>query len=384
MEIADSSLASAGVATRSTSSEPPASATRPVPVSVRPHLESDAFTSSRSGDPYALMPLRGPLVDRYARVHDDLRISVTDRCNLRCVYCMPEVGMTFQPPAALLSFDEIVRIAEVAFDLGVTSLRLTGGEPLVRKNLVNLVSRLSEVGFRDLSLTTNAMLLAPLVQPLADAGLKRVNISCDSLQPARFKAMRRRGDLATVLSAMDTVEATGLSPLKVNVVILRGQNDDEVIDFAAFARRTGRVVRFIEFMPLDAQGQWDKAQLVPGREIFEQINGCWPLQAVDVGGSAPAERFTFDDGQGEIGLISSVTQPFCGTCNRLRLTADGAIRNCLFSDNEFSLRDLMRAGSSNEDVARVFRQAVWEKFPGHAINEPQFLRPARSMSMIGG
>jgi cyclic pyranopterin phosphate synthase len=355
-----------------------------VPVSVRPHLGSDAFTSSRSGDPYALMPQRGPLVDRYARVHDDLRISVTDRCNLRCVYCMPEVGMTFQPPAALLSFDEIVRIAEVAFDLGVTSLRLTGGEPLVRKNLVNLVSRLSEVGFRDLSLTTNAMLLAPLVQPLADAGLKRVNISCDSLQPARFKAMRRRGDLATVLSAMDTVEATGLSPLKVNVVILRGQNDDEVIDFAAFARRTGRVVRFIEFMPLDAQGQWDKAQLVPGREIFEQINGYWPLQAVDVGGSAPAERFTFDDGQGEIGLISSVTQPFCGTCNRLRLTADGAIRNCLFSDNEFSLRDLMRAGSSNEDVARVFRQAVWEKFPGHAINEPQFLRPARSMSMIGG
>ncbi|HEY5303313.1 MAG TPA: GTP 3',8-cyclase MoaA [Acidimicrobiales bacterium] len=339
---------------------------------------------SRSDDPYALMPRQGPLVDRYNRVHDDLRMSVTDRCNLRCVYCMPEVGMKFQPPAALLSFDEIVRVAEVAYDMGVSSLRLTGGEPLVRKNLVNLVSRLSKVGFKDLSLTTNAMLLTPLVQSLADAGLQRVNISCDSLQPERFNAIRRRGDLATVLGAMDAVEAAGLSPLKVNVVILRGQNDDEIIDFASFARRTGRVVRFIEFMPLDAQGQWDKTQIVPGREIFERINACWPLRAIDVGGSAPAERFTFCDGHGEIGLISSVTQPFCGTCNRLRLTSDGAIRNCLFSDNEFSLRNVMRAGGSNEDVARVLRQAVWEKFPGHAINEPDFLRPTRSMSMIGG
>jgi GTP 3',8-cyclase len=356
--------------------------TTSVPVSVRPHPASGA--TSITGAPSVLMPERGPLVDRYGRVHDDLRISVTDRCNLRCVYCMPEVGMTFQPPAALLTFDEIVRIAEVAFDLGVTSLRLTGGEPLVRKNLVALVSRLSKVGFKDLSLTTNAMLLAPLVPALADAGLKRVNISCDSLRPDRFKALRRRGDLATVLHAMDAVEAAGLSPLKINVVILRGQNDDEVIDFAEFARRTGRVVRFIEFMPLDAQGTWDKTQLVPGREIYDRIIEQWPLHAVDVGDSAPAERFTFDDGQGEIGLISSVTQPFCGTCNRLRLTADGAIRNCLFSDNEFSLRDQIRAGASNEDVARLFRQAVWEKFPGHAINEPRFLRPTRSMSMIGG
>ena len=381
---ADSPVAPERFDTPSTSRERHAGTITSVRVSVRPHSGNDAAVGSQSDDPYALMPRHGPLVDRYARVHDDLRISVTDRCNLRCVYCMPEVGMQFQPPAALLSFDEILRVAEVAYDMGVSSLRLTGGEPLVRKNFVNLVSRLSEVGFKDLSLTTNAMLLTPLVQSLADAGLKRVNISCDSLQPERFNAMRRRGDLATVLGAMDAVEAAGLSPLKVNVVILRGQNDDEVIDFATFARRTGRVVRFIEFMPLDAQGQWDKTQIVPGREIFERINECWPLRAIDVGGSAPAERFTFDDGQGEIGLISSVTQPFCGPCNRLRLTADGAIRNCLFSDNEFSLRDLMRAGASNEDVARVFRQAVWEKFPGHAINEPRFLRPARSMSMIGG
>jgi cyclic pyranopterin phosphate synthase len=353
-------------------------------VSVRPHPGTDATALTESVETRKLMPLQGPLADRYQRIHNDLRISVTDRCNLRCVYCMPEVGMTFQPPAALLTFDEIVRVAQVAYDLGVTSLRLTGGEPLVRKNLVNLVSRLSQVGFTDLSLTTNAMLLTPLVGPLVNAGLKRVNISCDSLQPERFSALRRRGNLATVLGAMDAAEEAGLTPLKVNVVILRGQNDDEIIDFADFARRTRRVVRFIEFMPLDAQGQWQKSQLVPGEEIFERINQRWPLQAIDARGSAPAERFSFDDGRGEIGLISSVTQPFCGTCNRLRLTADGSVRNCLFSDNEFSLRDLMRAGCSDEDIANIFRQSVWEKFPGHAINEPSFLRPTRSMSMIGG
>ncbi len=357
----------------------------PVPVSVRPHpRENDTELKSRIDDPFLLMPLEGPLVDRYSRVHDDLRISVTDRCNLRCVYCMPEVGMTFQPREALLTFEEIERVATVAYEMGVTSLRLTGGEPLVRKNLVSLVSRLSGIGFKDLAITTNGMLLSPVVQGLADAGLKRVNISCDSLREKRFNAIRRRGDLNTVLRAMDAVEAAGLSPLKINVVILRAENDDEILDFATFARDTNRVVRFIEFMPLDAQGQWDKSQLVPGREIFERINAVWPLRAVDVGGSAPAERFKFADGLGEIGLISSVTQPFCGTCNRLRLTADGAIRNCLFSDNEFSLRDLMRDDGSDDEIALMLRKAVWEKFPGHAINEPGFLRPTRSMSMIGG
>ncbi|MHB2028123.1 MAG: GTP 3',8-cyclase MoaA [Acidimicrobiales bacterium] len=330
------------------------------------------------------MPTDGPLVDRYARVHDDLRISVTDRCNLRCIYCMPEVGMTFQSPRELLSYEEIVRVAGVARQLGITSLRLTGGEPLVRKNLVTLVERLAALDFKDIAMTTNAMLLSPLVRPLAQAGLTRVNISCDSLRHDRFNAIRRRGDLDTVLAAMDAVEAEGLTPLKVNVVILRGHNDDEILDFAAFARRTGRVVRFIEFMPLDAQGQWDKSQLVPGREIVDCINQTWPLRPLDLGGSAPAERFTFLDGKGEIGLISSVTQPFCGTCNRLRLTADGSVRNCLFSDNEFSLRDRMREGASDEEIALTLRRAVWEKFPGHAINEPEFLRPARSMSMIGG
>ncbi|MFY9781971.1 MAG: GTP 3',8-cyclase MoaA [Acidimicrobiales bacterium] len=356
----------------------------PVALSVRPHLGERSGAPSKRHHTEATMPLSGPLIDRYGRIHDDLRISITDRCNLRCVYCMPEVGMTFQPRSALLSFDEIVRVAEVASSLGVTSLRLTGGEPLVRRDVPTLVSRLSAIGFNDLSMTTNGMLLSPLVPALVQAGLKRVNISCDSLRPERFNSIRRRGDLATVLAAMDAVESGGLTPLKVNVVILRGVNDDEVLDFASFARETGRVVRFIEFMPLDAQGKWDKDQLVPGREIYERIAATWPLDAINLSSSAPAERFRFTDGRGEIGLISSVSEPFCGTCNRLRVTADGAIRNCLFSDDELSVRDLMRGGGVDHDVALMLRRSVWAKFPGHAINEPDFLRPARSMSMIGG
>jgi cyclic pyranopterin phosphate synthase len=331
------------------------------------------------------MPTAGPLIDRYGRVHEDLRISVTDRCNLRCVYCMSEEGMTFLPRSELLSFDEIVKIARVAHTLGVTAIRLTGGEPLVRKGLASLIAQLSEIGFDDLALTTNGMQLATLAPKLADAGLKRVNVSCDSLKADRFESIRRRGDLATVLGAMDAAEAAGLNPVKVNVVLLRGNNEDEILDFAAFARQTGRVVRFIEFMPLDAQGQWDRTQLVPGHEIFERINEAWPLEAVgDLDGPAPAERFRFVDGHGEIGLISSVTQPFCGTCNRLRLTADGSIRNCLFSDDEYSVRDILRANVGDREIENLLRRAVWAKFPGHAINEPSFLRPARSMSMIGG
>ena len=357
---------------------------QPVLVSVRPHVRgSQNGPTPRNREPL-VMPEDGPLIDRYGRIHTDLRISVTDRCNLRCVYCMPEVGMTFQPRSALLSFDEMVRAARVAHDLGVTALRLTGGEPLVRKNLPTLVARLSALGFEDMALTTNAILLTPMAMALKGAGLKRLNISCDSLRPERFSSIRRRGELETVLEAMDAAEAAGFTPLKLNVVILRGQNDDEILDFASFARDTGRIVRFIEFMPLDAQGKWDQSQLVPGREIFELISARWPLEAISNDDSAPAERFRFVDGRGEIGLISSVTQPFCGTCNRLRLTADGAIRNCLFSDDELSIRDLMRDGADDRAIALAFRRSVWEKYPGHAINEPGFLSPARSMSMIGG
>ncbi len=357
---------------------------KPVAVSVRPH-RIDATSRATPGGVTPEMPESGPLVDRYGRVHDDLRISVTDRCNLRCVYCMPEEGMTFLARAELLSFDEIARVAHTAHGLGVRAIRLTGGEPLVRRGIVDLVARLRDLGFEDIALTTNGTQLAALAPALAAAGLNRVNISCDSLRPARFATIRRRGDLASVLHAMDVAEANGLTPLKINVVLLRGRNDDEVLDFAAFARETGRIVRYIEFMPLDAQGEWGPDQLVPGSEVFERINAVWPLQAVpDPTRVAPAERFRFADGRGEVGLISTVTQPFCGTCNRLRLTADGSIRNCLFSDDEHVVRDVLRSGGTDDEIANILRRAVWAKFPGHAINEPDFLRPHRSMSMIGG
>jgi cyclic pyranopterin phosphate synthase len=331
------------------------------------------------------MPTSGPLVDRYGRVHNDLRISVTDRCNLRCVYCMPEEGMTFMERDQLLRFDEILRFAEVAKGLGVDAIRLTGGEPLVRKGLVSLVQGLSDLGFEDISLTTNGTELARHAEKLAQAGLRRVNISCDSLIPERFAAIRRRATLDVVLNAMDAAEQAKLLPLKINVVLLRGQNENEILSFAQFARDTGRTVRFIEFMPLDAQGKWDRAQLVPGREVYELISAKWELETIEATASpAPAERFRFADGVGEIGLISSVTEPFCGTCNRLRLTADGAIRNCLFSDGETTVRDLLRHGGSDDAIAHSLRSAVWGKFPGHGINEPGFLSPQRSMSMIGG
>jgi len=331
------------------------------------------------------MPRSGPLVDTFGRVHDDLRISVTDRCNLRCTYCMPERGMTFLPTPDLLSFDEVVRVASVARALGVDAVRLTGGEPLVRRGLDRLVGRLSDLGFADVSLTTNGMLLAPALPALVAAGLTRVNVSCDSLIPERFATIRRRGDLATVLAAMDAAEAAGLPPVKVNVVLESGTNDDEILGFAEFARSTGRIVRFIEFMPLDAQGAWHRGRLVPGAEVVRRIDGRWPLAAVDQADDhAPAERFRFVDGGGEIGVIASVTQPFCGTCNRLRLTADGAVRNCLFSDDELDVRGALRSGEPDEAIERQLRRAVWGKRPGHGIDEPGFLRPVRSMSMIGG
>jgi cyclic pyranopterin phosphate synthase len=225
-----------------------------------------------------------------------------------------------------------------------------------------------------------------MASELARAGLSRVNISCDSLQAERFAQIRRRGDLATVLAAMDAAEAAGLAPLKVNVVLISGVNEDEVLDFAGFARRYGRTVRFIEFMPLDAEGRWRHDQVVASEDVLARINDRWPIEAImaTAGDPAPADRYRFRDGAGEIGVVASVTRPFCGTCNRLRLTADGAVRNCLFSDDEVSVRSLLRAGGSDEDIAMALRRSVWGKLPGHGINEPGFLRPSRSMSMIGG
>ena len=327
------------------------------------------------------------LVDRFGRVHRDLRISITDRCNLRCVYCMPEDGVAFAPRSEILTYEELTRVARVAHGLGVTRVRITGGEPLVRRGLESFVAMLADIGFADLSMTTNGIGFERRAQGLADAGLHRVNISCDSLQPARFAEIRRSGDLAAVLSAMDAAERAGLRPLKVNVVVLAGINEDEIVDFAAFARDTGRVVRFIEYMPLDGAGAWDRTSVVSAAKILHIIAERWTLEPVvpsDADPSAPATRYRFSDGIGEIGVIPTVTEPFCGTCDRLRVTADGAIRNCLFANEETPLRDLLRAGGSDDAIAIALRRAVDAKLPGHGINDPGFLRPARSMSMIGG
>jgi cyclic pyranopterin phosphate synthase len=329
----------------------------------------------------------GALVDGFGRMHRDLRISVTDRCNLRCTYCMPEGGVAFAPSEDLLSFDEIERVARAARSSGITRIRLTGGEPLLRPRLPELVGRLAALELEDLALTTNGMTLARSVSKLVSAGLQRVNISCDSLKPDRFAAIRRQGDLGVVLRAMDAAEAAGLPPVKVNVVLIAGKNDDEILDFVEFGRRTGRLVRFIEFMPLDAEGAWRRDDVVSGQQVLEAIADRWPLTAVADGSAteaAPAERFAFDDGGGEVGIIRSVTAPFCATCDRLRLTADGSIRNCLFSDEEISIRSMLRRGCSDAELVAALGRSVGEKRAAHGIDGPGFTPPLRSMSMIGG
>ncbi len=332
----------------------------------------------------SLTALEARLVDRFGRIHDDLRVSITDRCNLRCVYCMSE-DQVFQPRDDLLSVAEIHRVAAVARLLGVRAVRITGGEPLVRRDVVEIVAGIADLGFEDVSLTTNGTRLARLAKPLAQAGLRRVNVSCDSLRADRFPTIRRRGRLEEVLAAMEAAEQAGLDPVKVNVVLMAGVNDDEILDFAQLARATGRVVRFIEFMPLDAPGSWSREHVVASATVLETISARWPLVEVrDADDPAPAERFRFADGAGEIGVIASVTRPFCATCNRLRVTADGAVRNCLFSDDERPLRALLRAGAGDEELAAVLVGAVEAKRAGHGIGEPTFIRSRRSMSMIGG
>jgi len=358
----------------------------PVPVAVATPTTRRRAAPTAGLDSFPGLDGSGPLVDRFGRVHRDLRLSITDRCNLRCTYCLPADGVTFLPRAELLTADELVRVAGVARRLGVRSLRITGGEPLVRADVVAVVARLAEVGFDDLALTTNATRLAALAEPLARAGLHRVNVSCDSLRPDRFAAIRRRGDLGRVLAAMDAAEAAGLRPLKVNVVLAAGVNDDEIVDFAAFARATGRHVRFIELMPLDGEHRWQRSQVVPSAHVLDTVSAQWPLvPASDPASSDPATTYRFaDHAPGSIGVIASVTQPFCGRCDRLRITADGAVRNCLFSDDELSLRDALRAGADDATLAALLRRSVAGKRAGHGMDDPRFLRPRRSMSMIGG
>jgi cyclic pyranopterin phosphate synthase len=337
-------------------------------------------------------PSAEALVDPFGRTVRDLRISVTDRCNLRCRYCMPAEGMEWLDRSELLSFEEITRVARVCVErFGFDSIRLTGGEPTVRAHLPTLVSELAPLGV-DLALTTNGATLALVAEPLRRAGLRRVNVSCDSLRPDRFAAITRRDVLSQVLEGIDAAVVTGLSPVKVNCVLVRGVNDDEVVDFAAFGRARGVVVRFIEFMPLDADGAWSADQVVAADEVVAAVDAVWPLEPVGAtqgaadgsGSSEPAARWRYRDGGGEIGVIGSVTRSFCGSCDRVRLTADGMFRNCLFATRETDLRAVLRSGGSDDDLAAAIAADVGRKWAGHAIGRVEFRRPARSMSQIGG
>ncbi|MDE0195632.1 MAG: GTP 3',8-cyclase MoaA [bacterium] len=323
------------------------------------------------------------LVDTFGRVHRDLRISVTDRCNFRCTYCMPPEGLEWLPRSELLTFEEIERVARLLVErFGVHSIRLTGGEPTVRARLADLVAMLTPLG-TDLALTTNGATLGLLAEDLAAAGLRRINISLDSLRADRFRDLTLRDDLDRVLDGVDAALAAGLDPVKVNVVVMRGQNDDEILDFAEYGRRKGVEVRFIEYMPLDAEEGWRADSVVALAEITERIGAVHPFEAHRQG-SEPASRFRYLDGRGFFGVVASVTQSFCGSCDRIRLTADGQFRNCLFGLKEYDLRGPLRRGAGDDELADIVRGAVGDKWAGHSIGKVHFVRPARSMSQIGG
>ena len=330
-------------------------------------------------------PATGPLRDTFGRVADDLRISVTDRCNFRCTYCMPAEGLRWLPKSEILSFEELTRLLALFVRLGVRSLKVTGGEPTVRADLPTLVRMFRDVGPElDISITTNGMLLDRLAGPLADAGIDRATVSCDSLLRHRFAEMTRRDALDRVLAGLRAAQAAGLTPIKINTVVIAGTNDDEVVDFAAWARDTGYEVRFIEYMPLDAEHAWERAKVVPAARILDAIDAVFPLEATSHG-AEPATTYRFADGApGSVGVIASVTEPFCDTCNRLRLTAEGAFRTCLFAMEETDLREPLRTGASDVELETAIRAAVWTKWSGHRINHPDFVQPERSMSMIGG
>ena len=323
------------------------------------------------------------LVDPFGRTVRDLRISVTDRCNFRCQYCMPAEGMQWLPREEILSFEEIERFARICINyFGFDGIRLTGGEPLVRAHLPELVERLALLGV-DTALTTNGATLRMHAKALAEAGLKRINISLDSLQPERFLELTRRDELDRVLDGIEAALDAGLQPVKINVVMMRGINDDEIVDFAEFGRDKGLTVRFIEFMPLEAGDVWNEDLVVPADEIVEKINKAIPIEPI-VRGSEPAERWRYLDGKGEVGVIASVTKPFCGDCDRVRLTAEGQFRTCLFAVDEFDMRSLLRSEANDEEIAKAIVDAVGTKWAGHSIGQVNFIRPSRTMSQIGG
>ncbi len=328
-----------------------------------------------------------PLVDRYGRVHTNLRISVTDRCNIRCFYCMPAENVVFRPREEILTFEEITRFVRVVAQLGVNKLRLTGGEPLVRQGVHELVAMLVEVpGVEEVAMTTNGVLLGRWAQALKQAGLTRLNISLDALDRETFRQITRRDCFDQVIEGIQAAQAAGFERIKINAVAIRGITEGQLERFGHLARSTNLEVRFIEYMPLDAENHWERSRVLPGEEIrrlLEQRFGpLVPLPRPDP--SQPARDFIFADGRGRIGFINPVSEPFCHECNRLRLTAEGQVRNCLFSLREWDARALLRRGASEEKIAQLVWECVSEKLPGHGIDDPKFVRPQRAMYQIGG
>lgn len=328
-----------------------------------------------------------PLIDTFGRLHDNLRISVTDRCNIRCFYCMPAEDVIFMDRQDLLTFEEMERFVRLVVPLGITQLRLTGGEPLVRRDLDKLVRMLNAIpGITDIGLTTNGLLLADQAEALYAAGLRRINISLDALDPVKFKKFTRRDGYEQVRAGIVAAQRVGFDPIKINAVSVRGMTEDEIVPFGHFARETGIEVRFIEYMPLDADNAWERDKVLYAQEIIDRLSSdVMPLVPVsDQDPNAPASDFVFADGVGRIGFISSISQPFCMSCNRLRITADGKLRNCLFSMEETDLRTLLRGGAPDEAIWTAVRESVTAKKEGHEINTARFVQPLRPMYSIGG
>jgi cyclic pyranopterin phosphate synthase len=325
------------------------------------------------------------LHDKFGRQITDLRISITDRCNFRCVYCRSADPENYRDHDEILSWPELDRLARIFLHLGIRKIRITGGEPLVRDGVEDYISRLHALGAEDLSMTTNGHLLAERCDRLIAAGLRRINISLDSLDPARFERITRTKSFKSVMDGIDAAQKSRLGAAKINAVLVRGLNDDEVESFAEFARERGVIMRFIEFMPLDADRHWTRDLVVPAAEIYGRIHARWPLAQIPHERSETARKYRFVDGApGEIGLIAPVTQPFCGHCSRIRLTADGKLRTCLFSKDDHDLRPMLREGASDEDLIAYITSIVMEKEEGHRINEPGFAPPSRTMVFIGG
>jgi cyclic pyranopterin phosphate synthase len=334
-----------------------------------------------------MMPPLLPLVDSFGRVHNNLRISVTDRCNIRCFYCMPESDVQFMDRAELLTFEEIEHVVRAMVPLGIDKLRLTGGEPLVRRDLHKLVAALTAIPeIKDIGLTTNGILLTEQAQALYDAGLRRLNISLDALSPEKFLKIARRAGYEKVRAGIDLARKIGFSNIKINAVALRGLTEDELPAFAQFARETGCEVRFIEYMPLDADAAWQRDKVLFADEIIEtisrEVHPLVPIRSDDP--RAPAAEYQFADGLGRIGIIASVSHPFCESCNRVRLTADGKFRNCLFSLEETDLRSIVRGDGTDDEIRQAVRDSVATKWAGHEINSASFVQPKRAMHSIGG